>query len=921
MLEAQAAQFDKDAASNTDFSYIKCGFEVEFASRFSRADIGSIIRDFTGSYAVTVSNKHGASHGGLYNKFSVESDGSIDTDRVYKVPVEIVSPILGFDEMLRYLERTLDMVATRGRTDSSTGLHISFSRNDVHLQNAKFDPLKLLLFLGEHYWAKIFGRERSTFAAQILTKVDNAATEFAVENKQVVTYKDCVDAVAKFSSVGWRELARSDKVKGDFAQNIARAIARVGRTSTVNLDSLLTPNGDRVEFRLMGGAGYHHKFDLIATLCKRFAYAMWASCSEQSNRYNQEYARKLYRLIKKNAGNATITEEKVSSVYRLRKTGDDRTNKLTVYNIDNLYKYRGQVGAPSVDSIAVIAFDKSGKLADLYPLYPDPDTKQSIFEAFRDGKLMDPTGKPLGMADLFYSLSLKNSDSGLEAFCQEWFDGTEKVSSLKDCLPRLHSIEPILVQKYGKMGARQMARVVSYLMTTNILYWLAGSHIQGVDSSEGAAIQAIISNNYSEIKTNIDIYREYVARYRKFMDEGVTVDSLFFLNSKVSEFIQYVVNGTEWSSEKYMVKISRSLGYPAVIAVPYGRATCFAVQFAEGRYDLATASSIRTMWTNLDSYLIQGIRDWSFLDARVIKQIPTLNATSRVVEQLARNGESPTTGLAYQYMLKAGKDAQKKFISDALLYVNPIDFVADPALDKWYAETGVPLIDKASKSLFSSRLMDANSRPVASLLDVPFPQKADFYSFLSRASDLDIASMLKSSAHTNRFVKCLCSISATTAEVPVNPAIDKAIQSDVVRRAFFVNLMTNTQTIVRDIYGVDHLAYIESLLDPSFGEFKIPSILAMHRAGLSEEFVLGDKVASLFIATGGNRHQGHALADALYRMGILSTDNDGRYVASRKIASPLIAAVLKKDKSAASDTPALAQLLPDGYTLPARRRA
>jgi len=284
-----ASQFDRDLHSiSSDWSKykgpaVRCGFEAEMASALWWSDFADKLQLALGinRSSIVVSERYGASHDGDYRYWSVESDTSIQVDPEHQCQIEVVSPILGIDAMLGSLEKVCSLMATKqsGKalaiSNNSTGLHITFSLEDTNL--TKVNVAKLYLLLGEDYWRLVFGRNDTSYAKSVKPALLAMVAELSRSSG--------MKSMQQFDLDKFYQEMRSDDI---------------GRYGTINISNIVSqkdfPDKQRIEFRLPGGAGYEHKFSLLARVARRFAYALYASTCDA---YDDVFALKLYKFLDK----------------------------------------------------------------------------------------------------------------------------------------------------------------------------------------------------------------------------------------------------------------------------------------------------------------------------------------------------------------------------------------------------------------------------------------------------------------------------------------------------------------------------------------------------------------------------------------------------------------------------------------------
>lgn len=291
-LSATASLFDRDLKKvSRDWETagapaIRCGFEAEFASKEEHATIADRLSAIVAvpRSSIIVSTRYGVSHGTAYKYWSVESDGSIPTTQQYPHQVELVSPIMTLPVMLQEIPRVFKLIQDYGHTYSNTGLHLSFSLDDYDLRNINI--VKLVMLLGEHYWANAFGRENASYAKLLDGYLDPMFSQLFDES--ISKNKGATESShSVLSSIKKMTLAQ-------FSNHVTKS----ERQLSINPLNALNTDKDmrRIEFRLPGGEGYEYKADLVVRVAQRFAYAMYAS---QNDLYDDVYHARLYRRYRK----------------------------------------------------------------------------------------------------------------------------------------------------------------------------------------------------------------------------------------------------------------------------------------------------------------------------------------------------------------------------------------------------------------------------------------------------------------------------------------------------------------------------------------------------------------------------------------------------------------------------------------------
>ena len=334
-----AAQFDRDLSKNLSGLPVHCGFEAEFASALPHARIPTILKAFLKDPEKTdiegippkegpcpgiiIQNSYGASHGGEYKSWSVETDSTIHVDNHHSYRIELVSPILTLPDMIHGLKAVMAMlrsnvelpqeyvdsgIVSLGKTDKETGCHLTFSIKDIDL--SKVDVLKLAVLLGENHWGDVFDRHNTGWAEEALDHFKNWIRE-----KDVKDPGDLAATISDFINLSFHDAADSS-----FSIWITDDIEKY---RSINMSKT---RAGVIEFRLPGGKDYQYKADKLAIVAERFAYAFYASADATA--YADYYKQKLVRIALKflatpeaQQGRATwVTDESTVHV-RIRSTG------------------------------------------------------------------------------------------------------------------------------------------------------------------------------------------------------------------------------------------------------------------------------------------------------------------------------------------------------------------------------------------------------------------------------------------------------------------------------------------------------------------------------------------------------------------------------------------------------------------------
>ena len=193
-----------------------------------------------------------------------EPDSSIEP-----AGVELVSPPMPLDEGLKALDDFFNWAKGYGaEANESTGFHMGVSIPEQTMDNV--DHLKLILFLGDEYVLKQFGRESNTYTKSSLDRIRGQLRS---------------------------PRANIPELLAQFKQGLNSEAAKMA-------GSLMVPKGDRyvsvnikanyVEFRSAGG-NYFEKIPEIKNTMLRYVRAMAIAADPEAEK--NEYAKKLYKLI------------------------------------------------------------------------------------------------------------------------------------------------------------------------------------------------------------------------------------------------------------------------------------------------------------------------------------------------------------------------------------------------------------------------------------------------------------------------------------------------------------------------------------------------------------------------------------------------------------------------------------------------
>lgn len=198
-----------------------------------------------------------------------EPDTSIKDPSIQGAGVELVSPPMPLAQGLTALDTVWSWCQSKlVTTNESTGMHINVSIPNH--ATANIDYIKLILFLGDEYVLKTFGREANEYT-QALVKV----------MKKNLNGRIDIDSFMETIKRGINKIAQSV-----FRKNL---VYTSDRYVTVNIKE------NYIEFRSAGG-NYLTKKDLIVNTLARYIRAL--SLAVDPNAETEEYGKKLYKLTR-----------------------------------------------------------------------------------------------------------------------------------------------------------------------------------------------------------------------------------------------------------------------------------------------------------------------------------------------------------------------------------------------------------------------------------------------------------------------------------------------------------------------------------------------------------------------------------------------------------------------------------------------
>ena len=203
----------------------------------------------------------------------VEPDTSLEPDDREDFGLEIVSPPMPLLTALEKLQQVCDWANNpqegNAYTNGSTGLHMGVS---VPFKGGDVDYLKLILFLGDEYVLKSFGREANTYCKSAMSKF----------KENIKGGRANPMGVIKLMQSGLLELAHREIQKG----------VGDGKYTSAHIQK------GYIEFRSPGGDWLAEESadpEKLQSTMLRFARAMSLAANPAEER--REYAKKLYKLV------------------------------------------------------------------------------------------------------------------------------------------------------------------------------------------------------------------------------------------------------------------------------------------------------------------------------------------------------------------------------------------------------------------------------------------------------------------------------------------------------------------------------------------------------------------------------------------------------------------------------------------------
>jgi Putative amidoligase enzyme len=242
-------------------------YDMENNGTMTLEDLEQNFSEFTGYSVTTHREYHGATR--RTGVWILEPDTSIEVDKgEIASGVELVSPPMPVDAALTALNKFWNWADDIDAwTNRSCGFHFGVSLEGK--DSSDIDVIKLLLFLGDDYVLKLFGR---TF---------NQYTKGTLKNIRLELDKpeNNIDGILTNIKQGVTKLAIS---------SIRNMISKTNKHVSVNIKPKY------IEFRAAGG-NYIEKRELITNTLYRYIRAMAIAADPEAEK--NEYSKKLYKLL------------------------------------------------------------------------------------------------------------------------------------------------------------------------------------------------------------------------------------------------------------------------------------------------------------------------------------------------------------------------------------------------------------------------------------------------------------------------------------------------------------------------------------------------------------------------------------------------------------------------------------------------
>ena len=223
-------------------------------------------------------------------KYEIKTDASIKDNNGSapvgnKIGAEIVSQPQSFEQTIIELEKIRQFILKNGYTNETTGLHINVSLPNFDRNN--LDYIKLVLLTGDRYVLSQFDRSFNKYAWSSIGKMSHDIKSGHTDLSVVL------DA---------------------FKQQLTQTAAKMVYLDTNKKEVSIGMKPDRIEFRSPGGNWTETITpDFMKQTVMRFIVALDAALDP--TKYQQEYAKKLYKLFSETMKHDKNNVSKIFSEY------------------------------------------------------------------------------------------------------------------------------------------------------------------------------------------------------------------------------------------------------------------------------------------------------------------------------------------------------------------------------------------------------------------------------------------------------------------------------------------------------------------------------------------------------------------------------------------------------------------------------
>lgn len=259
-------------------------------------DVASMIEKIVGGTVAVNLNSKTKGEKPNYNVWNLVGDVSLSTeyDEEDIVGLELVSPILSPNEGVQALNKVFAFISDMrnatgtdliGFTDNTTGLHINIGHT-----NSFIDPTKLVFLMGDQYILKIFGREQHSYANSLEKGMVHGIKD-PESGYEFTGIKDRRDLLVQLG----KELMSNKSLSNDQLEEIIAMVSSTipkAKNTTVNLSKMFD---GYVEFRALGGEGYHKRVKEVMQMVHRFIVILYVAATPEI--YRKEYLKKVYNFI------------------------------------------------------------------------------------------------------------------------------------------------------------------------------------------------------------------------------------------------------------------------------------------------------------------------------------------------------------------------------------------------------------------------------------------------------------------------------------------------------------------------------------------------------------------------------------------------------------------------------------------------